>query len=136
MGFRTNGISDQLDFGLMGFRTNGISDQWDFGIMRCPHLKLRQLCCRRWLSNKPDAVISPTKLAKSPDYSYYNILGQLCKQVLSQFVKGITEYSLTNFRSGALNLSKLACYFSYIPACVVVAMQRHQIIYYDVTYSQ
>ena len=36
MGFRTNGISDQWDFGLMGFRTNGISDQWDFGIMRCP----------------------------------------------------------------------------------------------------
>ena len=26
------------------------------------------------------------------------------------------------------NLSKLACYFSYIPARVVVAMQRHQII--------
>ena len=31
---------------------------------------------------------------------------------LSQFIKGITEYSLTNFRSGTLNLSKLACYFS------------------------
>ena len=26
--------------------------------------------------------------------------------------------------------------FFIIPACVVVAMQRHQIIYYDVTYSQ
>ena len=90
--------------------------------------QLRQLCCRRWLSNKPEAVISRTNLAKSPDYSYYNILGQLCKHVLSQFVKGITEYSMTNFRSGT---PKLACYFSYIPACVVVAMQRHQIIYYD-----
>ena len=88
------------------------------------------------ISNKPEAVISRTNLAKSPDYSYYNILGQLCKHVLSQFVKGITEYSLTNFRSGTLNLSKLACYFSYIPACVVVAMQRHQIICYDFTYSQ
>ena len=33
--FRTNGISDQWDFGPMGFRTNGISDQWDFGIMTC-----------------------------------------------------------------------------------------------------
>ena len=74
--------------------------------------QLRQLCCRRWLSNKPEAVISRTNMAKSPDYSYYNILGQLCKHVLSQFVKGITEYSLTNFRSGTLNLSKLACYFS------------------------
>ena len=74
--------------------------------------QLRQLCCRRWLSNKPEAVISRTNLEKSTDYSYYNILGQLCKHVLSQFVKGITEYSLTNFRSGTLNLSKLACYFS------------------------
>ena len=81
--------------------------------------------------------MSRTNLAKSPDYSYYNILGQLCKHILSQFfVKGITEYSLTNFRSGTLNLSKLACYFFIIPACVVVAMQHHQIIYYDVTYSQ
>ena len=44
------------------------------------------------LSNKPEAVISRTNLAKSPDYSYYNILGQLCKHVLNQFVKGITEY--------------------------------------------
>ena len=44
-------------------------------------------------------------------------------------IKGITEYSLTNFRSGTLNLSKLACYLSHIPAHVVVAMQRHQIIY-------
>ena len=76
------------------------------------------------------------KPGKNPDYSYYNILGQLCKHVLSQFVKGVTEYSLTNFRSGTFNLSKLACYFSFIPACVVVAMQRHQIIYYDITYSQ
>ena len=92
--------------------------------------QLRQLFCRRWFSNKPpEAVISRTNLAKSPDYSYYNILGLLCKHVLSQFVKGITEYSLTNFRSGTLILSKLACYFPYIPACVVVAMQRHQIIY-------
>ena len=49
--------------------------------------------------------------------------------VLSQFVKGITEYSLTNFRSGRLNLSKLVSfYFSYIPACVVVAMRTD---YYD-----
>ena len=33
MGRRTNGISDQLDFGPMpiGRRTNGPSDQWDFG---------------------------------------------------------------------------------------------------------
>ena len=77
--------------------------------------------------------MSRTNLAKSPDYSYYNILGQLCKHVLSPFVKGITEYLLTNFRSRTLNL---ACYFSYIPACVVVAMQRHQILYYDVMYSQ
>ena len=73
-----------------------------------------------------------TNLAKSPGYSYYNILGQLCKHVLSQFVNRITEYSLTNFRSGTLNLSKLACYVAYIPAWVVVAMQRHRIIYYDV----
>ena len=57
-----------------------------------------------------------------------NILGQLCKHVLCQLIIGITEYSLTNFRSGTLNLSKLACYFSYIPARLVVAMQRHQII--------
>ena len=98
--------------------------------------QLRQLCCRRWLSNKPEAVISRTNLAKSQDYCYYNVLGQLCRHVLSPYVKVIIEYSLTNLRSGTLNLSKLACYVSYIPACVVVAMQRHQIIYYDVTYSQ
>ena len=30
----------------------------------------------------------------------------------------------------------LLTYLLTIPACVVVAMQRHQIIYYDVTYSQ
>ena len=87
--------------------------------------KQRQLCCRRWLSNKPEAVISRTNLAKSPDYSYYNILGQLCKHVLSRLIKGITEYSVTNFQSRTLNLSKLACYCSYIPARLIVAMQRH-----------
>ena len=53
--------------------------------------QLRQLSCRSLLSNKPEAVISRTILAKSPDCSCYNILGQLCKHVLSQLIKGIAE---------------------------------------------
>ena len=42
------------------------------------------------------------KSGKKPRLFYYNILGQLYKHV-----------------------SKLACYFAYIPAHVVVAWQRH-----------
>ena len=50
-------------------------------------------------------IISRTNLAKSPDLIIPIIiyLASYGKHVLSQFVKGITEYSLTNFRSGTLN---------------------------------
>ena len=41
--------------------------------------QLRRLC------RKPEAVILHTNLAKSPDYSHYNILGQLSKHLLSPF---------------------------------------------------
>ena len=82
----------------------------------------------------PEWVRTSDPVIRSP--ARYRWTTAPAQHVLSPFVKDITEYSLTNFRSGTLSLSKLACCFAYIPACVVVAMQRHQIIYYDVTYSQ